>query len=140
MADRAFVDTNVLVYAIEVAGPDPAKSSAARELLRRNGVCLSTQVLGEFFSAVTSRKRASPLTHDEATAWVQFWKRFDVEPVTHVHVDLAIEIAGRHGIHYYDALILASARFAGCAIAYSEDLNPSQDYGGVEVANPFANS
>lgn len=138
MADRAFVDTNVLVYAIEVNGPYPAKSNAARELLRGNGLCLSTQVLGEFFSAVTSRKRASPLTHDEATAWIQFWKRFDVEPVTRDHVDLALEIARQYGIHYYDALILASARFALCATVYSEDLNAGQNYGGVEVANPFA--
>ena len=29
MSDRIFVDTNILVYAIEVDGPAPAKSAAA---------------------------------------------------------------------------------------------------------------
>ena len=138
MADRAFVDTNILVYAIETAGPHPDKSSAARALLAGPDACISTQVLGEFFSAVTSSKRQSPLRHDEAVAWIQFWKRFDVETITTAHVDLAIEIAGRYGINYYDALILATARIASCRFVYSEDLNAAQDYGGVQVQNPFA--
>jgi predicted nucleic acid-binding protein len=138
MADRAFADTNILVYAIEIAGADLSKSIAARGLLGKFDACLSTQVLGEFFSAVTSSRRESPLTHDEAAAWVQYWKQFDVHSVTTAHVDLAIEIAGLHGIKYYDALILATARFAGCSVVYSEDLNAGQDYGGVCVRNPFA--
>jgi len=137
MPDRAFVDTNILVYAIEIAGREPEKSAAARALLGGLDACISTQVLGEFYSAVTSARRESPLTHDEAAAWVQFWKRLDVQALTVAHVDLALEIAGLHRVHYYDALILATARFAGCKIVYSEDLNSGQDYGGVGVENPF---
>ena len=138
MADRAFVDTNVLVYAIEVAGPQPAKSSAARTLLAGPDACISTQVLGEFFSVVTSARRESPLAHDEAAAWIQIWKRFEVQTITTAHVDLAIEVVGRYGINYYDALILATARIASCKYVYSEDLNAAQDYSGVQIRNPFA--
>ena len=61
--------------------PGPEKSAAALALARREDVCLSTQVLGEFYRAVTSRRRAQPLTHDEAVAWVQLWKRHDVRPI-----------------------------------------------------------
>jgi predicted nucleic acid-binding protein len=53
-------------------------------------------------------------------------------------VDLALEIAGRFGVNYYDALIISAARFAGCSIVYSEDLSDGQDYDGVIVKNPFA--
>lgn len=137
MPDRVFVDTNILVYAIEITGPDLAKSTAARALFDNLDACISTQVLGEFYSAVTRARRQSPLTHDEATAWVQFWKRLDVQTLTVAHVDLALEITRIHRVKYYDALILATARFAGCKIVYSEDLNPGQDYGGVRVKNPF---
>lgn len=137
MSDRPFLDTNVLVYAIEIAGPEPHKAAAAGELIRTDEPCLSTQVLGEFYAAVTSPRRASPLTHEEATAWVQFWKRLELRAITEAEVDLALEIAGRYRIKYYDALILAAARLADCGLVYSEDLNAGQDYGGVVVRNPF---
>ena len=137
MPDRAFIDTNILVYAIETVGADADKPAVARSLLDELEACLSTQVLGEFYSATTNRKRESPLTHEEASAWIQLWKRFEVQSVTSSHVDLALEIAGIQHVNYYDALILATARLAGCKIVYSEDLNPDQDYGGVRVQNPF---
>ena len=137
MSARVFLDTNILVYAIEQGGPDPAKSSAALELVRRNDICLSTQVLGEFYNAVTSRRRASPLTHDEATAWIQLWKRHDVRDITVPHVDLALELASRFQLSYYDALIVSAARHAGCQTLFSEDLNNNQNYDGVAVTNPF---
>jgi predicted nucleic acid-binding protein len=137
MSGSVFLDTNVLVYAIETSGRDPGKSATALKLARREDVCLSTQVLGEFYQAVTSSRRASPLTHEEAVAWVQLWKRHEVRPITTPHVDLALELADRFRVNYYDALILASARLAGCTVVYSEDLSPGQQFAGVRVENPF---
>lgn len=137
MSGSIFLDTNILVYAIETGGPQPDKSAAALALARRDDVCLSTQVLGEFYRAVTSRRRARPLTHDEAVAWVQLWKRHDVRPIAVPHVDLALELTGRYRVSYYDALILAAARLARCAVVCSEDLSAGQEYGGVTVENPF---
>jgi predicted nucleic acid-binding protein len=137
MPGSIFLDTNVLVYAIESAGPDPAKSSTALALAKLADVCLSVQVLEEFYRAVTSPRRTAPLTHAEAIAWVQLWKRHDVRSITVPHVDLALELIQRFQILYFDALIVAAARLAGCATLYSEDLNDGQDYGGVRVVNPF---
>ena len=105
--------------------------------MRRTDVCLSTQVLGEFYRAVTSPRRAVRLKHEEAVAWVQLWKRHDVRPTTVAHVDLALEIAARFQVSYFDALILAAARLAGCTTVFSEDLQAGQDYGGVRVENPL---
>jgi len=137
MSGSVFLDTNILVYAIETGGPRPEKSATARELARREDVCISTQVLGEFYRAVTSRRRAEPLKHDEAVAWVQLWKRHDVHAVTVPHVDLALELTDRYQVSYYDALVVAVAHLAGCAVVFSEDLNNGQEYGGVRVQNPF---
>jgi predicted nucleic acid-binding protein len=139
MPDRAFIDTNVLVYAVE-SGAGDSRPDMARALLSIVEACISTQVLGEFYCATTSRRRASPLAHTEATAWVQLWKRFEVKELTSDHVDLALEIIEMHKIKYYDALILAAARLANCETVFSEDLNSDQDYGGVVVRNPFASS
>jgi predicted nucleic acid-binding protein len=137
MSGSIFLDTNVLVYAIETGGPAREKAAVARALAQRDDVCLSTQVLGEFYRAATSRRRARPLTHDEAVAWVQLWKRHDVRSITVPHVDLALELTGRHRLGFHDALILAAAHLADCAVVCSEDLNAGQDYGGVRVENPF---
>ena len=137
MSVSVFLDTNILIYAIESGGPTPEKTVAAQALVRRTEVCLSTQVLGEFYRAVTSPRRAMPLKHVEAVAWVQLWKRHDVRPITVAHVDLALEITARFQVSYFDALILAAARLAGCAAVFSEDLHAGQDYGGIRVENPL---
>lgn len=137
MSAKALLDTNILVYAIEKFGPDAAKSQIARELIRRPGVCISTQVLGEFYSATTSKRRAAPLNHGEAVAWIQFFKRLDVLTISVAHVDLALQIVSGFGIGYYDALILATARLGGCVEVQSEDMSHGQDYGNVVVMNPF---
>jgi predicted nucleic acid-binding protein len=139
MPGNVFLDTNILVYAIETDGPNTMKSSTAVNLSKREDVSISAQVLGEFYRAVTSPRREVPLTHNEALVWVQFWKRYDVWPITIPHVDLALEVAKRFQIGYFDALIVAAARLADCGIIYSEDLNDGQDYGGVRVENPFRN-
>ena len=137
MPGKIFVDTNVLIYAIETSGPDTGKAAKARQLIQGRSVCLSTQVLGEFYRAVTSARRASPLKHDEAVAWVQLWKKHDVHGIDVGHVDLALELCHRYGVAYFDALILASAHFSECDTLYSEDLSHDQIYGQTQVQNPF---
>lgn len=138
MSASLFLDTNILVYAIEAEGPSPDKTKAAQDLVKREAVVVSTQVLGEFYRVVTSPRRPSPLEHREATSWIQLWKRYEVRSVTTAHVDLALEITDRFGVGYYDALILSAARLAECPTVYSEDLSHGQDYDGVTVQNPFA--
>lgn len=137
MSDKVFLDTNILVYAIEVDGPQPAKAAIALGLARRTDICLSTQVLGEFYRAVTSPRRASPLTHEHAVSWVQLWKRHEIVGITVAHVDLALELAARFQIGYYDALILSAARASGASELISEDFAHGQDYGGIRAVNPF---
>jgi predicted nucleic acid-binding protein len=137
MAIKPFVDTNVLVYAISGAADDSAKAAQAKRILQEEPIVLSTQVLGEFYNAVISLRRRSPLSHDEAVAWVQLWKKFAVLDITTAHVDLAVEVVGRFKVSYYDALIISAARLGQCDIIYSEDLSDGQDYGGIRVKNPF---
>jgi predicted nucleic acid-binding protein len=140
MSDKVFIDTNILIYAIELDGSESAKAVQARELVKRVQFMISTQVLGEFYRAVTGSRRLSPLSHDEAIAWIQLWKRNEVVSITVDHVDLALELTGRYRIAYFDALIVATAHMNACHILYSEDLNHGQTYGKVVVQNPFLKS
>ena len=74
MSDKVFVDTNILVYTCDRS--EPKKQQQALEVLDQlvstaTGA-ISTQVLGEFFVAVTStRKFASPISKVEAYEYIQ---------------------------------------------------------------------
>jgi len=136
-AKRVFFDTNVLIYAYDNTAP--AKQAVARNLLRDafrqgNGV-LSAQVLGEFFHVAVIRKAL--LAAAEAEVVVTELSALPVELIDFPLVLSAVALHKRFGTRYWDSLILAAAKRAGCATVLSEDFNSGQDYDGVRVQNPF---
>lgn len=42
-----------------------------------------------------------------------------------------------HGIAFWDALIVAAAKRAGCRVLYSENLQDGRSVVGLEIVNPF---
>lgn len=133
---NAFIDSNVLIYAADETLPVPRKTRIARELLLQRGLYLSVQVLNEF--TVNARNPAKlNLDYHQEQEWLGRWLLFPVSPLT---VDTFLEaqlVHSRYQISHWDSLILASARECACALLYTEDLSHGQDYGGVEVVNPF---
>lgn len=136
MTARFFVDTNVLIYAVSNAAADQAKRDLALQLLARDDIAVSGQILAEFYVVATSNK--VNLTHDEAVLLLRSLAEIPVCPITRELVLEAIDSKQRFGISYWDAAVLAAAKQMGCATVYSEDLNAGQDYDGVTVVNPFA--
>ena len=57
MTAEIFVDTNIWLYASSNAREDRAKREIAREVIRRRGVGLSTQVMQEFYDAAVRKMR-----------------------------------------------------------------------------------
>ncbi len=136
---KAFVDTNVLVYAHDRAAG--WKRDRARELLeelwnRSSGV-LSTQVLQEFYVNVR-RKARPPLPTDEARALVADYLAWDPVVSDGTAVLDAIDVGERHQLSFWDALIVVAATRGGASIIYSEDFSHRQKLGPVQVLNPFA--
>ena len=139
MSDRpVFFDTNTLVYANDTASPE--KRARARELIRQAVVSgtgsISTQVLAEFWVTVT-RKLKTPLALDSAREQIVLFSAFRVQAVDQATVLEAIRLQERYQLSYWDAQIIASARFAKAALVYSEDLSDGAEYEGVKVQNPF---
>lgn len=132
-----FVDTNVLVYAASRAPEDEPKSERAKEILSRRDLCLSVQVLQEFYVQVTRATRTSPLTHEQAVGLVESFLRFPVADATVSIVRASLLTRERFQISYWDAAIIEAARSLGCDVVLSEDLAHGQDYGGIRVENPF---
>jgi predicted nucleic acid-binding protein len=133
-----FVDTNVLLYAISSDPEEHEKKGRANELLSQRDVGLSVQVLQEFYVQATRETRADRLTHEQAVALVDSFRRFPVQETTVETALSAMSTKERFGISYWDAAILEAARALGCEVVLSEDLNDGQDYAGVRVENPFA--
>jgi len=137
MSDKTFVDTNVLIYAHDVAAG--TKHQIAKMLLRelwseRAGV-LSVQVLQEFYVNVT-RKIATPLSKDSARQVVSSYAIWSTE-TTSSEISAAFRIEDESRISFWDALIVSSALKSGAARILSEDFNAGQRFAGIVVENPF---
>jgi predicted nucleic acid-binding protein len=139
MADKYFVDTNILIYAHDRT--TGIKHGRARELIEKlwtsgQGV-LSTQVLQEL--CVNLRcKVARPLGVDEIRRLVNDYMSWEIVVNSAESVIQALEIEIRYKTSFWDALILQAAEQSGAAILYSEDLAARQSYGTVRVVNPLA--
>lgn len=138
-ARRAFVDSNVLLYAHDRSAG--AKREMAHDLMetlwRKRSGHLSVQVLQEFFVNVT-RKLQKPLGVKQAQEVVEDFSYWKVHRPGAHDVLAAIDVHIRSEISFWDAMIVRSAAAQGCEILYSEDLNSGQTYEGVRVVNPFA--
>jgi predicted nucleic acid-binding protein len=136
---RSFVDTNVLVYAHDATAGVKREQARAlvTELWDTGEGCLSVQVLQEFFVNVT-RTVAMPLDVDSAITVITDLSHWHLHAPGAEDVLAAVDIHRSAQVSFWDAMILRSADELGCEFLYSEDLNPGQRFGGVEVRNPFA--
>jgi len=97
---------------------------------------ISVQVLNEFAS-VGLRKLAMPLGEvREVLSTIR--ALCEVTPIDIETHDLALELVERYQLGMYDALIVAAALQANCAVLYTEDLQHGQKFGGLSIRNPFA--
>ena len=133
MSDNAFLDTNVLVYAI---GQHDDRTPIAEGLLAAGGV-ISVQVLNEL-AAVAHRKLE--MSWSDVAAALDAIKTLCPSPtsLTLATHDAALRLSASHGYHVYDALIIAAALESKCITLYSEDLHAGQIIDGrLTIRNPF---
>lgn len=134
MNDKAFFDTNVLVYVI---GQTDERTSLSEALIAGGGV-VSVQVLNELVAV--ARRKLGMTWEDigEAVAAIRTLCPSPVSLTIETH-EAALRIAEQYGYHIYDALVVASALEAGCATLYSEDLQDGQVIDGrLTIRNPYS--
>jgi predicted nucleic acid-binding protein len=136
MSVRSFFDTNVLVYADDKASP--AKQRRAVDLVtehrRSQTGVVSLQVLQEYFVTVTRKLKVDARI---ARRKVELLSEFDVAAPDVADVLAAIDLHRLHGIHFWDALIVRSAKQAGCSVLFSEDMQAAREIDGVRIIDPF---
>ncbi|HSG34827.1 MAG TPA: PIN domain-containing protein [Sphingomonadaceae bacterium] len=133
----AFVDTNVLLYAVDLAPGDKAKRERAWALIDEGDLVLSLQVLQEFYYQATRPTRTNSLPRDLAIEFVERWRRFPVQETTLALLELGFEIQERHRFSFWDSMIVAAARAQGCDVLWSEDMDDGRIVDGMRIANPF---
>jgi predicted nucleic acid-binding protein len=132
---RIFVDTNILVHALDGAEPD--KQARARDALASPAeLVVSTQILQELYVALT-RGPHPILEPADAEAAVREIARLHLVPVDRSLVMDAIRLHRAGGLSFWDALVVEAARAAGCEVVWSEDLGHGRRFGDVSVRDPL---
>lgn len=138
MTETVFVDTNVLVYARDLSEPEKQARAAGwiAALWETRRGRLSWQVLQEYY--VTMTRKLDPPRDKEAVREdvlsLRSWKPIDRDFEA---MELAWAIQDRHGLSWWDALIVAAAIGSNCRWLLTEDLQAGQEIMGVTVVDPF---
>ena len=134
---RFSLDSNILVYAVD-RDADEIRRETSLALMERaatSDCVLTLQSLAEFFSATTRKRLLKP---EEAGAFVGDWLEvFRVAPNAVVDLQEAMRALERFRMSFWDAMLWATARRAGCSAILSEDFQDGQVVQGVRFVNPF---
>ena len=139
MSAKFFIDTNILVYAVDHTNPAKREISIdwiAKAHQSGNGI-VSYQVVHEWFNVVLT-KAAVPLTSKEAVSIY----RMLIEPLWRVQssrelLDTALVLHERDHFSWWDSLIVSAAIHGGCDRLLSEDLQNGREIASVRIQNPF---
>jgi predicted nucleic acid-binding protein len=138
MTGLVSVDTNVLIYAVDPS--EPAKMQVAQQWLRtlrsQNLLRLSFQTILEFYNVVT-RKVRFPMDRAMARDDVRDLLSLDPFGPDTATLDIAWHVQDRYRFSWWDSLIIAGAKRAGCKYLLTEDLQHQQDLDGLTVISPF---
>lgn len=131
-----FVDTNVLLYAVDDSAPtkrDTAEQLLARLHREQRGV-VSTQVMLELAHNLTRKLKVSKTTAALMTAAYAQWR---VVPADAHLVLKALARAAESQLSVWDAMVVEAAIASGAHTLFTEDLTHNQRFGALTVVNPF---
>jgi predicted nucleic acid-binding protein len=135
MKDKAFIDSNILIYAY--SDTEKEKQELARELISGNNSHISTQVIQEL--ADTLNRRFKKPYVEIKNALEESCRNNDLHTNTQNTVLQACDIAEQYKYSFYDSLIISAALEKGCSMLYSEDMQSGQIINGqLKIINPFS--
>jgi len=139
MNAKAFLDTNIIVYAFDHTHPRKAK--IAQQLIA-SGVAektsvISYQVVEEFINVALRGFRVSIQSVDLESFLMKALFPMTVVQWTPSLTIQALRLQATHQISWCDSLIVGAALQSGCRLLYSDDLHHGQRFGALTVENPF---
>jgi predicted nucleic acid-binding protein len=138
--DRYFVDTNVLLYAYDVANPTKRVQAELWLGWLWENTCgaLSWQVLQEFYwNALREKFR---VVREEARHHVKLMAQWNPPDVSIGMIERAWHWTDQAQVSFWDGLIVAAAERTRCRFLLSEDFQTGREFGSVTIVNPFETS
>ena len=138
-----FFDTNVVVYAQDIAAPLKRARALAVIEAAMQAACfvISTQVMQEFYNVVLRKRLMTP---PHAVQLLTQLAQHTVVSANAESVLRSIALQQRHRLSIWDALVVQAALDAHCVVLYSEDLQDGQRFTAatgagpeLQVVNPF---
>lgn len=133
---RFALDSNILVYAFDRG--DRRKHDAAVALVMRAmklDCVLPAQVVAEFLNVIRRKHRGY---FDEARNQANRWiKAFTIVDTSADHVVSGAELASRHNLQLWDAIIWQVATSARSTAFLTEDMQDGFEANGMRAIDPF---
>jgi predicted nucleic acid-binding protein len=132
---RVSLDANILVYALQA--PE-RRHGLARDVVARAiaGDCVQTlQSFAGCFNALVRKRRIDPAAAREQVEHLK--ASFTIEAATAADLERAMRATQQHHLAFWDAMLWATARRAGCRVLISEDGHDGRNLDGVTFVNPF---
>jgi predicted nucleic acid-binding protein len=132
---RLTLDSNILIYAL--FGADRRHGAAVKILERASqGDCVQTlQSLGETFRVLTRRYGMVP---EDARSKIERLQRlFTIVAADEIALEKAMVAVAAHRLQFWDAMLWATARLAGCRMILTENHQGMAELEGVRFADPF---
>jgi predicted nucleic acid-binding protein len=132
---RITLDSNLLVYATQESDERHEQASDIVARAARADCIQTLQSLGECFHVLKRKRRFSAR---ECRLVVQELRLlFRIVPSIEEDIEEAGRAAAAYGFQFWDAMLWATARRAGCHLILTEDVRGLPDLDGVSFINPF---
>ncbi len=138
MKGKAFLDSNILVYAFDTAEKDKhetAKRIVADGILGKQDFAMALQNVNEFFVNITSK--AHRPARDAAALAGDLLAKFPCYPADNNTVEYAMSLAQLYKIPFWDAMIAAVMLENSIFTIYTENEKDFSRIPGIKVVNPF---
>jgi predicted nucleic acid-binding protein len=132
---RLTFDSNILIYTLSRAGPRHAAVASLLSRATRADCVVTLQGLAESFRVITTKLRFDSRQAKREIDGFRF--AFPVCAADEDDLDRAMRAVADHNLSFWDAMLWATARRAGCRLLLSEDFQDGRDLGGVLFVNPF---
>jgi predicted nucleic acid-binding protein len=133
MHDKAFLDTNILLYAFSTK--DEKKHALAKNLVLSDAV-ISAQVINE---VTVNLLKKFTFNEDQVQQFLESsYARYEVAELTYEVFSNASNLRQNYLFSYYDSVIVSAALLSGCTILYSEDMHHElMVEKQLKIINPF---
>ena len=116
--DKAFMDTNVVIYLYSQTETD--KRQAVQRIAEDFDCFISTQVINEFCSVYISKLKV-PV--DKVRLYVtEMAREFPTVQINQQLILEALDLHAKYFYNYWDCLMIAAAISADCTYLFSEDM------------------